>query len=230
MDISPRCRIDAVSAAPDHARQLFAGRIGRDHEFVKEHAAAGWAFVRITIEPYVRSAAHSPRGCLRTAIAPIILTRDWGRRVYRYSLSPNPVVRHSSFHFIARAIPTPSFRSIQRRPPRYALSSIPRCPARPPDASKGYAPDPEERRRACMGGSDELNACYLVKKILGFHAAILEPPWSLEPDDGPSLLRHLRLGTGGGSARCLQPGDAAGWGELGVSLHNNSVPAGQRRE
>ena len=78
MDISPRCRIDAVSAAPDHAHQLFAGRIRCDHEVAKEHAAAGWAFVRITVEPYFRSAAHSPCGGLRTAIAPIILTRDWG--------------------------------------------------------------------------------------------------------------------------------------------------------
>ena len=153
MDISPRCRIDEVSAAPDYAHQLFAGRIRCDHEFAKEHAAAGWAFVRITIEPYVRSAAHLPRGCLVTAIAPIILTRDWGRRVYWYSLPPNPVVRHSSFNFIARAIPTPSFRSIQRRPPLYALSSLPRCPARPLDASQGYAPDPEECRRACIGGN-----------------------------------------------------------------------------
>ena len=152
MDISPRCRIDEVSAAPDYAHQLFAGRIRCDHEFAKEHAAAGWAFVRITI-PYVRSAAHLPRGCLVTAIAPIILTRDWGRRVYWYSLPPNPVVRHSSFNFIARAIPTPSFRSIQRRPPLYALSSLPRCPARPLDASQGYAPDPEECRRACIGGN-----------------------------------------------------------------------------
>ena len=230
MDISPRCRIDAVSAATGHARQLFAGRIRCDHEVANEHATAGWTFVRITIEPYVRSAAHSPRGCLVTAIAPIILTRDWGRRVYRYSLSPNPVVRHSGFHFIARAILTPSFRSIQRRPPRYALSSIPRCPARPPDASQGYAPDPEERRRACTGGSDELNACYLVKKILGFHAAILEPPWSFEPDDGPSLLRNLRLRTGGKGPRCLQPGDAAvggsGKGSRSESRGRSRLPSG----
>ena len=90
-----------MRAATDAARQLFAGRIGRDHEFAKEHAAAGWAFVRITVEPYVRSAAHSP--C------------DGGQRAYRYLLSPNPVVRHSNLHFIARAMPAPSFQSIQQR-------------------------------------------------------------------------------------------------------------------
>ena len=33
--------------------------------------------------------------------------------------------------------------------------------------------------------------------------------WSFEPDDGPSLLRDLRLRAGGKGARCLQPGDAA---------------------
>ena len=156
--------------------------------------------------------------------------KGWGQRAYRYLLSPNPEVRHSGFHFIARAIPTPSFQSIQGRPPLYALSSIPRCPARPPDASQGYAPEPEERRRACTGGSDELNACYLVKKILGFHAVILEPPWSLEPDDGPSLLRHPttqsrpRQRTLPSARRC------SSWSELGVSLHNNSLPPGQRPE
>ncbi len=34
-----------------------------------------------------------------------------------------------------------------------------------------------------------------------------------ELDDGPSLLRDIRLRAGGGGARCLQPGDAAlgGW-------------------
>ena len=35
------------------------------------------------------------------------------------------------------------------------------------------------------------------------------PPWAFEPDDGPSLLRDLRLRTGGKGARCLQSGDAA---------------------
>ena len=115
MDISPRCRIDEVRAATDHAQQLFAGRIGRDHEFVKEHAAAGWAFVRIAVEPYVRSAAHSPCGGLVAAVAPIILTRGGGQRAYWYSLSLNPEVRHRGFHFIARSMPTPSFQSIQQR-------------------------------------------------------------------------------------------------------------------
>ena len=52
MDISPRCRIGAVSAATGHARQLFAGRIQCDHEVANEHATTGWTFVRITIEPY----------------------------------------------------------------------------------------------------------------------------------------------------------------------------------
>ncbi len=33
--------------------------------------------------------------------------------------------------------------------------------------------------------------------------------WSRKPDDGPALLRDLRLRAGGGSARYLQPGDAA---------------------
>ena len=115
MDISPRCRIDEVRAATDHAHQLFAGRIGRDHKFVKEHATAGWAFVRITIESYVRSAAHSPCGGLVAAIAPTILTRGGGQRAYRYLLSLNPEVRHSGFHFIVRAMPTPTFQSIQQR-------------------------------------------------------------------------------------------------------------------
>ena len=163
MDISPRCRIDAVSAATGHPRQLFAGRIRCDHKVANEHATAGWTFVRITVEPYVRSAAHSPRGGLVTAIAPIILTRGGGSVPNRYLLSPNPVVRHSGFHFIARAILTPSFRSIQRRPPLYALSSIPRCPARPPDASQGYAPEPEERRSACAGGSGSAGAAFQAK-------------------------------------------------------------------
>ena len=99
MDISPRCRIDEVRAATDHARQLFAGRIRRNHEFAKEHAAARWAFVRITVEPYVRSAAHSPCGGLVAAIAPIILTRGGGQRAHWYSLLPNPVVKHSRFSF-----------------------------------------------------------------------------------------------------------------------------------
>ena len=115
MDISPRCRIDEVRAATDHAQQLFAGRIGRDHEFVKEHAAAGWAFVRITVESYVRSAAHSPCGGLVAAIAPIILTRCWGQRAYWYSLSLNPEVRHSKLHLIVKAMPAPSVQSIQQR-------------------------------------------------------------------------------------------------------------------
>ncbi len=115
MDISSRCRIDAVSAATDHAHQLFAGRIGRDHEFAKEHAAAGWAFVRITVEPYVRSAAHSPCGGLVAAIAQTILTRGGGQRAYCYSLSLNPEVRHGKLHFIAGAMPAPSFQSIQQR-------------------------------------------------------------------------------------------------------------------
>ena len=35
------------------------------------------------------------------------------------------------------------------------------------------------------------------------------PPWSFEPDDGPSLLCDLRLRAGGKGARCLQSGDAA---------------------
>ena len=83
---------------------------------------------------------------------------------------------------------------------------------------KAYAPDPEERRRACTGGSDELNACYLVKKILGFHAATLEPPWSFKPDDGPALLCHLRLRAGGECTRYFQPGIAVGWNELGIIL------------
>ena len=99
MDISSRWRIDAVSAATDHAHQLFAGRIRRDHEFAMEHTTAGWAFVRITVEPHVRSAAHSPRGCPVTATWPIILTRDRGECVYRYWLSPNPVVRHGESPF-----------------------------------------------------------------------------------------------------------------------------------
>ena len=115
MDISPRCRIDEVRAATDHAHQLFAGRIGCDHKFVKEHAAAGWAFVRITVEPYVRSAAHSPCGGLVAAIAPIILTRGGGQRAYWYLLSLNPVVRHNAVHFIVTAMPAPSFQSIQQR-------------------------------------------------------------------------------------------------------------------
>ena len=33
--------------------------------------------------------------------------------------------------------------------------------------------------------------------------------WSFEPDDGPSLLRNLRLRAGGSGARYLQPGEAA---------------------
>ena len=106
-----------MKAATDDAHQLFAGRIGCDHEFVKEHAAAGWAFVRVTVEPYVRSAAHSPCGGLVAAIAPIILTRGGGQRAYRYLLSLNPEVRHSKLRFIARAIPAPSFQSIQWRSP-----------------------------------------------------------------------------------------------------------------
>ncbi len=43
------------------------------------------------------------------------------------------------------------------------------------------------------------------------------PPWSLKPDDGPSLLRDLRLRAGGKGARCLQSGDAA-VGEVDLHL------------
>ena len=53
------------------------------------------------------------------------------------------------------------------------------------------------------------HVCYLGDQSQCPGARCPVPPWSLEPDDGPSLLRDLRLRAGGKGARCLQPGDAA---------------------
>ena len=51
--------------------------------------------------------------------------------------------------------------------------------------------------------------CYLGDSGQCPRARCPVPPWSLKPDDGPSLLRDLRLGAGRGGPRYFQPGDAA---------------------
>ncbi len=56
------------------------------------------------------------------------------------------------------------------------------------------------------------------------------PHLDVEAVEQQQSIDRLSWRVGEPVANISESGDAAGWSELGVSLHNNSVPAGQRPE
>ena len=97
---------------------------------------------------------------------------------------------------------------------------------------KVNAPDPEERRRRLLpevairvecllfGQEDPRMSTLPYSNLLGHSSPMMVRRYSATYDSEQAAA----------GARCLQPCDAAVGSELGVSLHNNSIPAGQRPE